>query len=62
MKVIHLIVEATGDHHERLDLSLHEADAYVSGANPHRSRDFTRGLVILTKTNKVDAYMLACFA
>lgn len=59
---VHLSMEATGVYHERLALSLHEADAYVSLANPHRSRDFARGMGILTKTDKVDAYMLACYA
>lgn len=59
---VHLIMEATGVYHERLALSLHEAGAYVSLANPHRSRDFAKGMGILTKTDKVDAYMLACYA
>jgi len=59
---VHLIMEATGVYHERLAFSLHEAGGYVSLANPHRSRDFARGMGILTKTDKVDAYMLACYA
>lgn len=59
---VHLIMEATGVYHEQLALSLHQAGAYVSLANPHRSRDFARGMGILTKTDKVDAYMLACYA
>lgn len=58
----HIIMEATGVYHERLALSLYEAGAYVSLANPHRSRDFAKGMGILTKTDKVDAYMLACYA
>lgn len=35
----------------------------VSGfsGQPHRSREFARGMGIMTKTDKVDAYMLACY-
>lgn len=41
---------------------LHDAGFRVSLANPHRSREFARGMGIMTKTDKVDAYMLACYA
>lgn len=30
-------------------------------ANPHRTREFARGVDILTKTDKVDVWMLACY-
>lgn len=59
---IHFVMEATGVYHEKLATALHDAGGYVSLANPHRSREFARGLGILTKTDKVDAYMLACYA
>lgn len=59
---IHFVMEATGVYHEKLATALHDAGGYVSLANPHRSRDFARGMGILTKTDKVDAYMLACYA
>lgn len=59
---IHFVMEATGVYHEQLATALHDAGGYVSLANPHRNRDFARGMGILTKTDKVDAYMLACYA
>ncbi len=55
-------MEATGVYHERLATELHDAGFRVSLANPHRSREFARGMGIMTKTDKVDAYMLACYA
>ncbi|EBA7283954.1 IS110 family transposase, partial [Salmonella enterica] len=45
---VHIIMEATGVYHESL-------------VNPHRSREFARSMDILTKNDKVDAYMLACY-
>ena len=54
-------MEATGVYHESLAYGLHDAGAKVSLANPHRSREFARGMDILTKNDKVDAYMLACY-
>ncbi len=59
---VHLIMEATGVYHERLATDLHDAGFCVSLANPHRSREFARGMGIMTKTDKVDAYMLAWYA
>lgn len=59
---VHVVMEATGVYHERLATELHDAGFYVSLANPHRSREFSRGMGIMTKTDKVDAYMLACYA
>ncbi|MGP2462869.1 IS110 family transposase [Pantoea ananatis] len=59
---VHVVMEATGVYHERLATSLHDAGFCVSLANPHRSREFARGMGIMTKTDKVDAYMLACYA
>lgn len=57
---LHVVMEATGVYHERLATALHDAGFYVSLAKPHRSREFARGMGIMTKTDKVDAYMLAC--
>lgn len=58
---VHIIMEATGVYHESLAYGLHKAGARVSLANPHRSREFARGMGILTKNDQVDAYMLACY-
>ena len=59
---VHVVMEATGVYHERLATELHDAGFRVSLANPHRSREFARGMGIMTKADKVDAYMLACYA
>ncbi|MCL6371291.1 IS110 family transposase, partial [Pectobacterium polaris] len=40
---------------------LHQSGIAVSVINPHRLREFARGMGILTKTDKVDAYVLACY-
>ncbi|ELS3173114.1 IS110 family transposase [Enterobacter ludwigii] len=58
---VHIIMEATGVYHESLAYGLHKAGARVSLANPHRSREFARGMGMLTKNDQVDAYMLACY-
>ena len=58
---VHIIMEATGVYHESLAYELHKAGARVSLANPHRAREFARGMDILTKNDRVDAYMLACY-
>jgi transposase len=47
---VHIIMEATGVYHELLATSLHLAGGHVSLANPHRSREFAKGMGILTKT------------
>lgn len=59
---VHLVMEATGVYHERLATDLHDAGFCVSLANSHRSREFARGMGVMTKTDKVDEYMLACYA
>jgi len=58
---VHIIMEATGVYHESLAYGLYKAVARVSLANPYRSREFARGMDILTKNDQVDAYMLACY-
>ncbi|KHN59124.1 transposase [Dickeya fangzhongdai] len=57
----HIIMEATGVYHEHLAYGLHQSGIAVSVINPHRLREFARGMGILTKTDKVDAYVLACY-
>lgn len=57
----HIIMEPTGVYHESLAYGLHHAGVKVSLANPHRAREFARGMDILTKNDSVDAYMLACY-
>ncbi len=57
-----MVMEATGVYHEQLATELHDAGFRVSLANPHRSREFARGMGIMTKADKMDAYMLACYA
>ncbi|MBN3133921.1 IS110 family transposase [Pectobacterium brasiliense] len=57
----HIIMEATGVYHEHLADGLHQSDILVSVINPHRVREFAKGMGILTKTDKVDAYVLACY-
>lgn len=58
---VHIIMEATGVYHESLAYSLHKAGVRVSLANPHRSREFARGMGLLMKNDQIDAYMLACY-
>lgn len=58
---VHIIMEATGVYHESLAYGLHKAGAMISLANPYRSREFARGMGILAKNDRVDAYMLACY-
>lgn len=58
---VHIIMEATGVYHETLATGLHLAGGKVSLANPHRTREFACGMDILTKTDKVDPWMLACY-
>lgn len=58
---IHIIMEATGVYHELLAYGLHKSGVRISLANPHRAREFARGMDILSKNDSVDAYMLACY-
>lgn len=59
---VHLVMDATGVYHDNFALFLHEAGAYVSLANPRRISGFAKGMGTLTKKDKVDAYMLFCYA
>jgi transposase len=56
-----VVMEATGIYHENLAYGLYDAGVPVCLANPHRVREFARGLDILTKNDAVDAFVLACY-
>ncbi len=57
----HVIMEATGTYHEHLAYGLHQAGIRVSVINPYQMREFAKGMGINTKTDKADAYVIACF-
>nr|WP_241391644.1 transposase [Yersinia frederiksenii]ULG20008.1 IS110 family transposase [Yersinia frederiksenii] len=57
----HVIMESTGVYHEPLSYGLYNLGVNVSLANPHRNREFARGMDIITKNDKIDAYVLACY-
>ncbi|WP_181573550.1 hypothetical protein [Photorhabdus laumondii] len=40
---------------------LYQAEGRIAIANPLRVRDFAKGMEILTKTDKADAYILSCY-
>lgn len=56
---VHIIMEATGVYHESLAYGLHKAGGRISLANPHRTREFARGMGTLTKNDRVDALAMA---
>lgn len=56
---IHVIVEATACYHELVARSVVAANMDVCVANPARVRSFARGTGILTKTDQIDALVLA---
>jgi transposase len=58
----HVVLEATGPYHEVAAESLFEADCKVFVVNPARTRDFAKSLGHKTKTDKVDANVLARYA
>lgn len=60
-EITHVVMESTGVYHEELSYGLYNLGIKVSLANPHRSREFARGMDIITKNDKVDAYVLACY-
>ena len=55
----HVILEATGPYHEIAAESLFEAKCKVSVVNPALTRNFAKSLGYKTKTDKVDAHVLA---
>lgn len=57
-----VVMEATGIYHENLAFGLHDCATFlVCLANPQRVREFARGMGILTKNDKVDAFVLAAW-
>ncbi len=58
---LHACLEATGTYGEPLALFLHEADYLVSVANPAAVRAFANAGLSRTKTDKVDAELIARF-
>lgn len=55
-------LEATGNYGEDLALFLHEAGHTVSMVNPARVKGFAQSELIRTKTDKIDAGLIAHFA
>jgi transposase len=58
---IHACMEATGNYGEDLAIFLHEADHIVSIVNPARIKGFAQSELIRTKTDKLDAALIARF-
>ena len=54
-------LEATGNYGEDLAISLHEAGHFVSIVNPARIKGFAQSELIRTKTDKIDARIIARF-
>ena len=57
-----IVVEATGGYQRVLVAELVNAGHQVAVVNPRQVRDFARGLGILAKTDRIDAYVLARYA
>jgi transposase len=58
---VHACLEATGNYGEDLAIYLHEAGHVVSVVNPARIKGFAQSELIRTKTDKVDAGIIARF-
>ena len=56
-----VVLEATGVYHETAAQGFHDAGCEVVIANPKRVRDYAKGKGFLTKTDAVDARMLASY-
>ena len=54
-------MEATGNYGEELAIYLHEAGHMVSMVNPARIKGFAQSELIRTKTDKIDAGVIARF-
>lgn len=57
-----VVLEATGSYWVRLAVTLHQAGFAVSVANPARTHNFARSLPARSKSDALDAEMLAQFA
>lgn len=58
---IHACMEATGNYGEDLAIYLHEAGHMVSVVNPARIKGFAQSELLRTKTDKLDAALIARF-
>lgn len=58
---LRLVVEATGPYHESLAYAFDAAGATVVVANPKRVRDYAKGVGIISKTDPLDARVLAYY-
>ncbi|MFH1911463.1 MAG: IS110 family transposase [Pseudomonadota bacterium] len=58
---VHACLEATGNYGEDLAIYLHEAGHIVSIVNPARIKGFGQSELIRTKTDKIDAALIARF-
>ena len=58
---VHVCMEATGSYGEDLAVYLHEAGHMVSVVNPARIKGFGQSELIRTKTDKMDAALIARF-
>ena len=61
VKKVHACLEATGNYGEDLAIYLHEAGQMVSIVNPARIKGFGQSELIRTKTDKIDAALIARF-
>jgi transposase len=57
-----IVVEATGGYQRAVVAELVNAGHLVAVVNPRQVRDFARGLGILAKTDRIDAYVLARYS
>jgi len=58
---VHACLEATGNYGEDLAIFLHEAGHTVSIVNPARIKGFAQSELVRTKTDKIDAGIIARF-
>ncbi|HGJ5876535.1 MAG TPA: transposase [Arsenophonus sp.] len=56
-----IVLESTGIYHEQLCNEIYDIGIHVSIVNTYRICEFAKGIGILTKTDKVDSFMLACY-
>jgi transposase len=61
VRKVHACLEATGNYGEDLAIYLHEAGHMVSIVNPARIKGFAQSELIRTKTDKMDAALIARF-
>jgi len=61
IRKVHACLEATGNYGEDLAIYLHEAGHIVSIVNPARIKGFAQSELLRTKTDKLDAALIARF-